>query len=124
MKWLSKQVLLIGLEKIDKQFLDKFPALKVLGTQTTGLDHIDTKECLKRKIKVISLRGETKFLEKIPATAEHTMALILSLIRRIPWAFEDTLAGYWDREKFKGQELKGKTLLVVGHGRIGKMVAG
>ena len=116
------EILVNKLGKIDKKLLDSMPILEIIAQPTTGLDHIDLKECKKRGIKVISLKGETEFLRTIPATAEHTIALMLSLMRKIPWAFDDTLAGHWDREAWRGRELKGKTLLVVGNGRIGQMV--
>lgn len=118
----DKKVLTIKLDKVDKKVLNKYPKLEVVASPTTGLDHIDLKECKKRGIKVISLKEETEFLKTIPATAEHTMGLILSLVRRIPWAFDSVLSGEWDRESFKGRDLKDKTLVVVGYGRIGKMI--
>ena len=84
---------------------------------TTGTDHIDN-----RGIQLISLQGEADFLSGIWATAEHTWALILSLIRKVPWAFEDVKAGNWNREAWQGTELRGKTLGIVGHGRVGRQV--
>ena len=107
------------LVKVD---LKKFPNLKFVASCTTGLDHIDADYCLEKGIIIISLWGETEFLENVWATAEHTWALILSLIRKVPWAFEDVKAGNWDREAWQGTELRGKTLGIVGHGRVGRQV--
>jgi D-3-phosphoglycerate dehydrogenase len=114
---------IVGLQKVDKAWLDARPDLKVLGVNCTGLDLIDEAECERRGIKVISLRGETKFLKNILATAEHTIGLILALMRNTPWAFYDVLQGNWNREPFIGRELKGKTLGIVGPGRVGKQVS-
>ena len=85
---------------------------------TTGTDHIDSQD-----VPVISLKGEAEFLRGVHATSEHVFALILSLVRRIPWAFEDVRAGNWNREAWQGTELRGKTLAIVGYGRVGQQVA-
>ena len=58
-------------------------------TATTGLDHIDLEAASHRGVEVISLKGETEFMRSIPASAEHTWALLLALTRRLPWAFYD-----------------------------------
>lgn len=97
--------------------------LMVIGTPTTGLDHIDMAEAERRGVQVISLRGEGKFLDTVHATAEHTLAMTLALLRRIPWAHESVLEGAWNRDLFRGHELFGKRLGIVGLGRLGKMVA-
>ncbi|MBI49724.1 MAG: hypothetical protein CMM83_00965 [Rhodospirillales bacterium] len=110
-------------EVIDHRFLDRFPDLKFILTATTGLDHIDQLECQKRSIRIISLQGEYQFLQSIPATAEHTITLMLSLFRNIPSAVADVKNGIWNRMEHKGNELKGKTLCILGMGRIGIQVA-
>jgi len=99
-----------------------FPNLKFIASCTTGLDHIDTGCCREKGIKIISLQGETEFLKDVHATSEHVFALILSLIRKAPWAFDDVKQGNWDREKWRGTELHGKTLGIVGYGRVGQQV--
>lgn len=109
--------------KIDASWLDRMPNLKIIATPTTGLNHIDMAEAKRRGIKVVSLRGRTSFLKNIPSTAEKTMALMLSLIRNVPWAFEHVKQGGWNRDLFKGRQLLGKTLGLVGFGRLGKIVA-
>lgn len=109
--------------KISKQVMDRLPNLKIIGTSTTGLNHIDTAEAARRGIKVISLRGETKFLRSIFPTAEETIGLIIMLMRNLPWGFDAVRKGRWDKEKFYGHELAGKTLGVIGFGRLGSMVA-
>ena len=94
-----------------------------LVTATTGTDHIDITAAEERGIRVLSLKGQTDFLKTIHATAEHTVALILSLIRHLPWAFEDARKGNWNRDNFKGRELQGKIAGIVGLGRLGRIVA-
>lgn len=109
--------------KIDSSWMDTMPDLQIIATPTTGLNHVDLAEAKKRGIKVISLRGRTSFLKYIPSTAEETMALILALVRKIPWAHQHVLSGGWKRDLFKGNQLVGKTLGLIGFGRLGKIVA-
>ncbi len=110
--------------KLTKAFLDECKNLKIIACPTTGLDHIDLKECEKRGIKVVSLKGETKFLETITATAELAWGLLLSLIRAIPHAHHDVVFNKnWNRDAWKGCELKNKKLGILGFGRLGKIMA-
>jgi D-3-phosphoglycerate dehydrogenase / 2-oxoglutarate reductase len=117
-------VLFIALRNmIDGQMLMQARRLRYIVTPTTGLNHIDTDAAQRHGVEVLSLRGETQFLRDITATAELTWGLLLALIRSIPAAHSDVLAGHWRRDEFKGTELKGKTLGIVGCGRLGSMVA-
>jgi len=109
--------------QVDREVIDAGPHLKAIVTATTGLDHIDVAYAEQCGIKVLSLRGETDFLRSIPATAEHTWALLLALVRRIPWAFHSVLNGGWDRDAFRGHNLSGRRLGIVGLGRVGQKVA-
>ncbi len=109
--------------RIGKDILAHKGRLELIGTPTTGLDHIDVAEAQRQGVMVISLFGESKFLDTVRATAEHTLALILSLLRRIPWAHESVLRGDWNRDLFRGHELFGKTLGILGLGRLGRQVA-
>jgi D-3-phosphoglycerate dehydrogenase len=99
------------------------PRLKTIVTPTTGLNHIDLNEAHRRGITVLSLQGETEFLNDIRATAEHTVGLMLSLLRRVPSAVGDVQKGNWDRDLFKGHELFAKTIGIIGYGRLGRIVA-
>ena len=108
---------------IDQKIIKKADHLKVLATSTTGINHIDHDFLRKQKIKLISLKGETSFLKSVTATAEHTLALMLALIRRVPFAHQSVMQGQWQRDLFYGQELQGKVLGIIGYGRLGKMVA-
>ena len=124
-KFEAVDILIVRLEKkIDKIILDKFPNLNTLITATTGLDHIDQEILKEKNIRLISLRGQDDFLRTIPSTAEHTWALLLALIRNIPSANEDVKLGSWERDNFRGNQLKEKTLGIIGLGRTGKKVAG
>jgi D-3-phosphoglycerate dehydrogenase len=117
-------VLIVRLErKVDGTVLKKFPALTHVVSATTGLDHIDTNALNEREIKLVSLRGHDDFLRTIPSTAEHSWALLLALIRNIPAANEDVRSGNWKRDKFRGYQLKGKMLGIIGLGRTGKKMA-
>jgi D-3-phosphoglycerate dehydrogenase len=108
---------------IDAEIFNAAPHLRAVVSPTTGLNHIDVEEANRRTIAVLSLRGETKFLNNVRATAEHTMGLALALIRHIPAARHDVLRGQWDRERFRGSELYGKQAGIVGYGRLGRIVA-
>lgn len=97
---------------------------RILAIPATGLDHIDVEACGLLGIRVVSLKGETDFLREVRATAEHTLALALALLHRVPSAHTSVLAGRWDRNSFRGRELYGRTVGIVGMGRLGSIVAG
>lgn len=118
-------VLIVRLRnQIDGEVFDAAgPRLHTIVSATTGLDHIDLDETTRRGITVLCLKGETEFLRTITATAEHTWALLLALVRNLPAAAASAVDGDWDRDRFRGTELKGRRLGIVGLGRIGSMVA-
>jgi len=109
--------------QIDAEVLVAAPNLKFIATNTTGLTHLDLDELEQRGIAVLSLRGEVDFLTEIRATAEHTVALLLALLRKIPVAHQHVLAGGWNRDLFAGRELHRKTAGIIGYGRLGRIVA-
>ena len=109
--------------KIDSDILNQAKKLKIIVTATTGLNHIDLKEANLHGITVLSLKGERDFLDTLTATAELTWSLILSLYRKIPEAVNHVQHGNWNRDFFIGRQLKGKTLGVIGCGRLGSIVA-
>jgi D-3-phosphoglycerate dehydrogenase len=115
-------VVRLGL-RVDAAVLEAGARLLGVGTPTTGLDHIDLQTASRRGIPIWSLKGERGFLDQEFATAEHTFALLLSLVRRIPSAFASVLEGEWRRDLYRGSELNGKTLGILGCGRLGTMVA-
>ena len=120
----SYDVLIVRLGfQVDVEVMSAARELRAIVTATTGLDHIDLDQASQLGVEVLSLRGETDFLRTVYATPEHTWALLLALIRRIPWASASVCAGNWDRDAFKGRELAGRRLGLVGLGRVGERVA-
>jgi D-3-phosphoglycerate dehydrogenase len=93
--------------------------LRVVGRAGVGLDNIDVEAAARAGIAVVNAPAGNTI-----AAAEHTLALLLALIRRIPAANASVAAGEWTRSRFGGTELRGKTLGIVGLGRIGVAVAG
>ena len=108
---------------IDRAFIDNAPHFNYILTATTGLDHIDVAYFEARGGRIISLKGEYEFLRSIPSTAEHTWGLLLALMRHTVPAFLDVKEGFWRRDLFKGNNLKGKKLGILGLGRVGSQVA-
>jgi len=106
-----------------REILSNAPNLKVICTPTTGLDHIDLDFCKENNIKIISLKNEREFLNTIPSTAEHTWTLLMAINRKLNMACEHTKLKQWNRNIFKSFNLKGKTLGILGLGRVGKQVA-
>jgi D-3-phosphoglycerate dehydrogenase / 2-oxoglutarate reductase len=117
-------ILLVGLGlNIDKFVIERAKKLKYIVTATTGLDHIDVACAEQNGIKVVSLKGETEFLNTITGTAELAFGLLLDLSRQISPAFDSVKNNEWDREKFRGHNLYGKTLGIIGLGRLGRWMA-
>jgi D-3-phosphoglycerate dehydrogenase len=117
-------VLIVRLaNQIDREVINAGRRLRAIVTATTGLDHIDVAYARQRGITVLSLRGETEFLKDVRATAEHTWALILGLLRNIVAASQAARQGQWNRDAFRGHELYGQRLGIVGLGRLGEKVA-
>jgi len=110
--------------RLDREVLDTAPRLRVIACAATGLDHVDLEAARERGVTVVSLRGERAFLDSVPASAEHTLALLLSLTRRVPLAVGRVKAGTWNRDALRGHDLCGKTLGLVGLGRVGTKMAG
>lgn len=116
-------ILVVRLVDLDKKFIDMFPNLRIIACPMTGLDHIDTYYAKKTGIEIISLKGKKDFLENIPSTAEETIGLIIALLRKIPYAFESVKKRSWKCENLIGNQISGKTLGLIGFGRLGKIVA-
>ena len=109
--------------RVTSDVLERAPLLRVIATPTTGLDHIDVAAAEARGVKILSLKYDTAWLQSITATAELTWALLLAVVRHLPGAVEASRAGDWARDRFRGNQLSGKTLGIVGYGRLGRMVA-
>ncbi len=108
---------------IDAEIIRAGQQLQAIVTATTSLDHIDLAAAAAQGVTVLSLRGEETFLRTVPATAEHTWGLLLALVRHIPAATAAVQRGQWNRDQFRGRDLFGKRLGIIGLGRIGQIVA-
>jgi D-3-phosphoglycerate dehydrogenase len=104
--------------RVTAAMIDAAPNLKVVARAGIGVDTIDVAAATRRGIAVMNAPGANTV-----SAAEHAIALLLSLLRHIPEAAETMRQGGWDRKRFEGSELRGKTLGVVGLGRIGGYVA-
>ena len=104
--------------KITKKIIQAGSKLKVLGRAGIGVDNIDIEAATNSGIVVMN----TPFGNSI-TTAEHTISLMMSLARNIPQASKSTKEGKWEKSKFMGTELFGKTLGMIGCGNIGSLVA-
>jgi phosphoglycerate dehydrogenase-like enzyme/CMP-N-acetylneuraminic acid synthetase len=106
--------------KIDKKLLEKFSNLEILITPSTGSNHIDHEYC-KNKIKIFSLKNN-RYIKQIKASSEYTFAMLLTAARKIPTAIDYVKKGYWRNieDKLRSFEFKGKTLGIIGFGRIGQ----
>ncbi|MFZ4694814.1 MAG: NAD(P)-dependent oxidoreductase [Verrucomicrobiia bacterium] len=109
--------------KVDAGVIAAAKRLKVVATNTTGLDHLDLKEMERHGITLYSLKHDREFLETITTTAELAFGLLLACARRLPECFESTRRGEWGRHLFAGTQLREKTLGIVGVGRLGTMMA-
>jgi D-3-phosphoglycerate dehydrogenase len=104
--------------KVTADLLDAANSLRVIGRAGVGVDNIDVSAATIRGIVVMNAPDGNTI-----TTAEHTIAMLISLARSIPQASRSLKSGHWDRKKFVGVELQGKTLGIVGLGRIGRVVA-
>lgn len=103
---------------VDREMLLAAPMLKVVGRAGIGVDNIDLATATERGVLVVNAPHANTI-----SAAEHTMALLLSQARSIPQAHARLVGGSWDRKNFEGVELYGKTLGVIGLGKIGTLVA-
>ena len=108
---------------LDERLLQRAKRLKLIATPSTGTDHIDLNSAATFDIEVMSLKNDIEFLKKVTATAELAFGLILSITRRIPFAFDSAKQGTWNSKDFRGHELLDKTLGILGYGRLGEMMA-
>jgi len=111
----------------DKNKIDCCPQLKIIGSSTLSIPHIDIEYALSKGIKVCYLNGSQKeFLKTITPTAELAWGLVIAITRLIPWAYKDVLKGKWGGKAFGHKTprmLSAMSLGVVGLGRLGSLVA-
>ena len=109
--------------RVDAEFLDSAPMLKLVGSPSTGTDHLDLNELKERGITLFDIATEYDLLNQFTATSELAFSLILSLVRQIIPASYAAQDGIWARERFSGYQLYGKTMGILGLGRLGKITA-
>jgi len=104
--------------KMTKEYIDLAPNLKYIIRAGEGTDNIDKAYCQEKGIKVSNTPGANN-----NSAAEHAFALMLSLLRKVPAADSSMKSGKWEKPLFTGNELTGKTIGIVGFGRIGQILA-
>jgi D-3-phosphoglycerate dehydrogenase / 2-oxoglutarate reductase len=115
---LADGLIIRSASKVDAEVLAAADKLKIIARAGVGVDNVDIPEATRRGIVVVNTPDGNTI-----STAEHTFGLMLALARHIPQGHMSMREGKWDRKSFMGVELRGKTLGVVGFGRIGRAVA-
>ena len=103
--------------QVSQAVLAKAPKLRVIGRAGVGVDNVDLDAATQAGVLVMNTPGGNAI-----SVAEHTLALMLAMARHIPQANASTRAGKWEKKKFMGNELRGKTLGIIGLGSIGREV--
>src|SRR2546423_237169 len=104
--------------KVDARLLDAAPRLRIIARAGTGVDNVDVSAASSRGILVVNAPGANSI-----SVAEHACALMLALARSVPAADRAMKSAKWEKKRFLGTELRGKTLGIAGLGRIGQEVA-
>jgi D-3-phosphoglycerate dehydrogenase len=104
--------------KVDAELITRAAQLKVIGRAGVGVDNIDLKAAEKHGLVVVNAPQAAS-----QAVAEHALGLMLALARKIPSAAASMKAGRWEKKRFKGVELQGRVLGILGVGRIGTLLA-
>lgn len=104
--------------QVNKELISLMDNMTVIGRAGTGVDNIDVDSATRKGIIVMNTPGGNTI-----STAEHTMALMLGMCRNLAPANQSMREGRWERKKFKGTELEGKTLGIIGLGKVGREVA-
>src|SRR5438105_3414271 len=104
--------------KVTRRVIEAAPQLRVVGRAGVGVDNVDDKAATDHGVVVMNTPGGNTI-----STAELSFAMLLNLARKVPQAYASMAAGKWDRKQFQGAELAGKTLGVLGLGRIGTEVS-
>lgn len=116
----NKNALFVRLKyQIDQELVEGATGLKYICSPTTGLNHISITNS---DIKIVSLKGEYDFLETIRATPEHVFGLTLALLRNYASAFIKSEDQVWNRDVYRGYELYGAKIGIIGLGRIGRLL--
>jgi D-3-phosphoglycerate dehydrogenase len=104
--------------QVNRELLEAGKKLRVVGRAGVGLDNVDVKAATERGVLVVNAPSGN-----VVSAAEHTVAILLAMLRRVPEAQASLKAGEWKRSKFVGTELQGKTIGLVGLGQVGARVA-
>jgi len=107
---------------LNRNILEK-TSIKLINTASTGLNHINVKDCKKLNIKILSLTRNFQLLKKLPSTSELSFGLMINLKRKIFESFESVKKKRWDYSSFIGQELASLTIGIIGLGRLGNFMA-
>ena len=111
-------ILIRSATRLDASLIERAGRLKVVGRAGVGVDNVDVEAATKRGVVVANAPQSN-----VITAAEHTMALLLALARKVPQAHGSLTGGAWERSSFSGVEVYDKTLGVLGFGRIGQLVA-
>jgi D-3-phosphoglycerate dehydrogenase len=114
----AEAIVIRSATRIDADTLVAAPKLRVIARAGIGVDNVDVDAASRRGIVVVNAPASV-----VTSAAEHTIAMILALLRHIPRAHASVAAGHWERKQFVGSELRGKTIGIVGLGNIGAEVA-
>lgn len=114
----AKALIVRNQTQVNQELIDAAPQLKIIARSGVGLDNVDTEYAQEKGITVCFTPDANSL-----SVAELTIGLMLALLRKIPEARQDTLTGGWNRLKFTGSELYGKTFGLIGMGRIGSLTA-
>ena len=106
-----------------RELLESAAHLRLIVTATTGADHIDAAFLQTRGIPLLTLKGQSQVLDQLTPAAELSWLLLLACARKLRSAIHHVEAGQWNRELFPGTMLNGRTLGLVGYGRLGKWMA-
>src|SRR6266478_186184 len=104
--------------KVTRKVIEAASSLRVVGRAGVGVDNVDVPAATEHGVVVMNTPGGNTI-----STAELSFAMLLSLARKVPQAYSSMTSGNWDRKQFQGAELAGKTLGILGLGRIGSEVA-
>lgn len=108
---------------VDREVLERGHHLRLVATPSTGTDHLDLTAIAARGIAVQSLKQERELLVQLTSTAELALGLMITCARHLPRCIEAGRRGAWERSKLAGMQLSGKTLGIIGLGRLGTMMA-
>lgn len=108
-------------QKIDREIIDAGKRLKLIATPSTGTDHIDVPYAESKGITVQSLKKDYDILKTITSTAEQAFLLMLACLRKLPFAFDDVKKGNWDSSAWRGREVAGRVVGIIGYGRLGEI---